>query len=77
MAIGHSFWSAIQATHRLVCLVRGHELVMQYDRNLLSLRCIVCGYRTSGWTVGELPQATGGTVVPLSTPWRAKGRRAA
>ena len=76
MAIGNSFWSAIQATHRLVCLVRGHELVMQYDRNLLSLRCIVCGYRTSGWTVGE-PQATSGTVVPLSTPWRAKSRRAA
>lgn len=51
--------------------------MMQYDRHLLSLRCIVCGYRTSGWTVGEMPHGHGGTVVPLSTPWRAKGHPAA
>ena len=66
MDILHALSSTSRMAHRLVCLVRGHELVMQYDRNLLSLRCLSCGYRTQGWALNERPPRQSATVVPLN-----------
>lgn len=44
---------------RLRCVVRGHDLIFHYDRQRLSLRCLICGYQTPGVPVGERPQPTG------------------
>ncbi len=77
MDIAHAFSSTYLLAHRLVCLMRGHELVMQYDRDLLSLRCLSCGYRTRGWTLNERPPRRSATVVPLSTARPIRSPRAA
>ena len=77
MDISHAFWSALQMTHRVGCLVRGHDLVMQYDKNLLSLRCLACGYRTHGWALSDRPPQPHSAVVRLTTGRRVSGPRAA
>ena len=71
------FSTALYASHRVVCLVRGHELVMQFDHRRLSLRCLSCGYRTPGWAVGELPATRRNNDVDVVPPWPAKDQRAA
>lgn len=77
MDIAYAFWSALKMTQRVGCLLRGgHDLVMQYDKHLLSLRCLACGYRTRGWAVNDPPQPRA-TVVRLSTARRVTGPRAA
>jgi hypothetical protein len=75
MDIAHAFWSALQMTHRVGCLARGHNLVMQYDKNLLSLRCVACGYCTHGWALDDRPPRPRATVVQLSTAQRVSGPR--
>jgi hypothetical protein len=77
MGIMRMFWWALYAWHRLLCLVHGHEMVMQYDRDRLSLRCLSCGYRTPGWALDEAPVPRTSTPVRVSTAWRVKDRRAA
>jgi hypothetical protein len=57
--------------------VRGHDLVMQYDKNLLSLRCLACGYRTHGWALSDRPPQPHSAVVRLTTGRRVSGPRAA
>jgi hypothetical protein len=37
---------------RLPCVFRGHDNVMHFERDRLSLRCLSCGYRTPGWSLG-------------------------
>jgi hypothetical protein len=77
MNIPHAFLSALQMTLRIGCLVRGHQLVMQHDKNLLSLRCLACGYRTPGWALNDRPTQSGTAVVRLSSTRRVTGPRAA
>ncbi|HEY3093614.1 MAG TPA: hypothetical protein VGJ52_10970 [Vicinamibacterales bacterium] len=38
-----------------VCAVRGHETLLQFGENRISLRCMACGHETTGWTIGEPP----------------------
>ncbi len=38
--------------YRLLCAIRGHDAVMHFDANRLSLRCLNCGYETPGWSLG-------------------------
>jgi len=77
MDIIRMFGPALYASHRVVCLVRGHDLVMQFDHRRLSLRCISCGYCTPGWVVGEPPATSNSIRVDASPPWPAKDQRAA
>jgi hypothetical protein len=37
--------------NRLVCLVKGHDTVLHFERHRLALRCITCGRRTAGWVI--------------------------
>jgi len=34
---------------RMLCALGGHDSVFCFERDRLSLRCLSCGYRTSGW----------------------------
>jgi hypothetical protein len=40
-----------RAPNRLVCLVKGHDTVLHFERHRLALRCITCGRRTAGWVI--------------------------
>jgi hypothetical protein len=77
MDIFDVFGPALYASRRVVCLVRGHDLIMQFDHRRLSLRCVSCGYRTPGWVVGEPPATRASIRVDVSPPWPAKDQRAA
>ena len=37
--------------HRGVCALRGHDLVLYRAPRRLSVRCIDCGWESSGWTI--------------------------
>jgi hypothetical protein len=38
---------------RLSCVFAGHDTIMFFERDRLSLRCLSCGYRTPGWKLGR------------------------
>src|SRR5512136_1839251 len=37
---------------RLPCVFRGHDSVLHFESDRLSLRCLSCGYSTPGWRLG-------------------------
>jgi hypothetical protein len=37
---------------RFPCVFRGHDSVLHFESDRLSLRCLWCGYRTRGWRLG-------------------------
>ena len=64
-----------QMVQRVVCLVIGHETLLQFEHNRLSLRCLAGGHQTAGWTIGEPPPGMGLTPTPAS-PARLETRDA-
>jgi len=42
----------LERLRRLPCVFRGHDSVLHFENNRLSLRCLSCGYRTPGWRLG-------------------------
>ena len=36
---------------RTACGIRGHELMLHYERGRICLRCVDCGYETTGWSI--------------------------
>jgi hypothetical protein len=45
---------AFQMVHRLqqrICALQGHNLLLQFETNRLSLRCANCGWHTPGWSI--------------------------
>jgi hypothetical protein len=51
---------------RLPCVFRGHNSVLCFERDRLSLRCLSCGYRTTGWSLGPDVGHTSSPVHDLS-----------
>jgi hypothetical protein len=37
---------------RIPCVFRGHDAVLHFESDRLSLRCLSCGYCTPGWRLG-------------------------
>src|SRR5688572_28772396 len=33
------------------CAVRGHDLLLHFERRRLSLQCAACGWESPGWTI--------------------------
>jgi hypothetical protein len=40
----------LERLRRLPCIFRGHDAVLHFERDRLSLRCFSCGYQTPGWS---------------------------
>jgi hypothetical protein len=47
-------WMLARA-REMFCGVRGHENLMQFERERLFLRCLSCGRETPGWELNEAP----------------------
>ena len=60
---------------RAMCGVRGHDTLLQFDQHRLSLRCVTCGYQTTGWTIGDAPSLA--HVTPSPRHARIETRHAA
>ena len=41
----------LERSHQLVCSLRGHDAVLHFERNRLSLRCLNCALQTPGWNL--------------------------
>jgi hypothetical protein len=69
------FRSFAQRVRRALCAVSGHDTLLQFEHNRLSLRCAACGHETTGWTIGDTPMRADATAVP--SPRRVETHRAA
>jgi hypothetical protein len=45
--------AATRYATQLACGLRGHQMLMRYQPNRLSLRCSSCGRESPGWEVGR------------------------
>ena len=45
----------ISRVRELLCGVRGHDTILQFQRNRMFLRCLSCGHQTPGWELNETP----------------------
>jgi len=43
----------VRTIRRFMCGFMGHENVLWFERDRLSLRCISCGHQSRGWTIGD------------------------
>jgi hypothetical protein len=41
----------MQSVRHMICGLRGHEAVLHFERQRLSLRCLSCGHETTGWSL--------------------------
>ena len=39
----------------VLCGLRGHDMVLHFEPQRLSLRCLGCGVHTQGWTIDVKP----------------------
>ena len=37
------------------CGLRGHDTMLHFDKDRMSLRCVSCGHETPGWQLNEAP----------------------
>jgi hypothetical protein len=47
--------SILERAHQLVCALRGHDAILHFERDRLSLRCLNCALETPGWSL--VPEA--------------------
>jgi hypothetical protein len=40
---------------QLLCALRGHDNLMQFEKERLSLQCASCGHESPGWALTEAP----------------------
>ena len=40
---------------QLYCGLHGHDTLLHFDKDRMSLRCVSCGHETPGWELNELP----------------------
>jgi hypothetical protein len=37
------------------CSLHGHDTMLHYQHERMSLRCVSCGHETPGWSLNEVP----------------------
>jgi hypothetical protein len=40
---------------QLLCGLRGHDTLLHFEQERMSLRCVSCGHETPGWKLNEAP----------------------
>ena len=40
---------------QMFCGLSGHDTLMHFEEERLSLRCVSCGHETPGWELNEVP----------------------
>ena len=41
----------IEQLRRMYCALRGHDTILCFQHDRLSLRCLSCSYHTTGWSL--------------------------
>ena len=45
----------MQALRQALCGLSGHDTLLHFDEERLSLRCVSCDHETPGWELNEVP----------------------
>jgi hypothetical protein len=40
---------------QMYCGLHGHDTLLHFDKDRMSLRCVSCGHETPGWELNEVP----------------------
>ena len=40
---------------QMFCSLHGHDTMLRFQRERMSLRCVSCGHETPGWSLNEVP----------------------
>jgi hypothetical protein len=49
------FARVMEALQQLFCGLRGHDTLLHFEGERMSLRCVSCGHETPGWELNEVP----------------------
>jgi len=49
------FARAAEMLRQMLCGLRGHDTLMHFEDERMSLRCVSCGHETPGWELNEVP----------------------
>jgi hypothetical protein len=45
----------METLRQLICGLGGHDTLLNFEDERLSLRCVSCGHETPGWELNEVP----------------------
>ena len=45
---------ALKWIHQTICGIRGHRVVLHFERGRLCLECFACGHQTRGWHLADV-----------------------
>jgi hypothetical protein len=54
-ASGGRFAWAAEQLRQMFCGLRGHDTLLHFEDERMSLRCVSCGHETPGWELNEAP----------------------
>lgn len=40
---------------QMICGLHGHDTLLHFDKDRISLQCVSCGHETPGWELNEVP----------------------
>src|SRR5437868_4844217 len=49
------FARVMEALRQMFCGLRGHDTLLHFEDERMSLRCVSCGHETPGWELNEVP----------------------
>ena len=73
--ISRMFAAMTRQLARMWCGIHGHEIMLRFEPNRLSLQCSLCGYSTEGWEVGRPMTARRHANNPQARPDRRRTLR--
>jgi hypothetical protein len=45
----------VDRLRQLICGLHGHDTLLHFDKDRMSLQCVSCGHETPGWELNEVP----------------------
>lgn len=49
-------WRLLNRVAQFLCGLRGHQMILHFEPDRLSLECLSCGRTTPGWSLDVRPQ---------------------
>ena len=49
------FGRMMESLRQMFCGLRGHDTLLHFEDERMSLRCVSCGHETPGWELNEVP----------------------
>jgi len=54
-SVGRLGGRGIERLRQMFCGLHGHDTMLHFERDRMSLRCASCGHETPGWELNEAP----------------------